>query len=152
MKAWLIGISAVAVLAALTDCLTQNPVVRRVTRIVCGLLILFATLKPIREGNLSALSDLSWNADFRQIEDDAVEIARKFYSDEIADYIKTLAETFDVQIEKIRTSIVQSDGRFYANSVEINYIENGDISGLAEEIEQKLGIDREDQFYFGGNE
>ena len=54
VRSWLLAVVAVSLLCALADAMMPNGAVRRVGRLVCGLVLLLAVLSPLAQADVSS--------------------------------------------------------------------------------------------------
>ena len=159
VRSWLLAITAVSLLCAIADALMPPGAVRRVGRLVCGLVLIGVILSPLAE--LDVMEGQQWlDAYFssvRQREEELEEtvnsqmkvIIEQEYAAYIVDKAAELGTVCRVWVE-CRTA---EDGLYLPSRVEISGSLTQDIrSRLSQIIADDLGIDESEQIYIDKGE
>lgn len=152
IRAWLLGIVGAAILAALAEELSPDGSVKRVVRLVGGVLLLLAVAKPVltlEEGDMSlALAEYHAQAggysEALELENRA--LTKAIIESETAAYIADKANELgaDCRVEVICNG--DEEGNFYPSQARLVGKWTGEQQeALAEMMERDLAISREKQ-------
>ena len=145
---WIYGIVAAAMISAITLMISPESKVKRVVAAVCGLMMLVALIKPVREFDYGSL-----RRNFVRLWDDAggfstqldevnENITRRIIEEKYAAYILDKGTALGFMKLEVTVSVEKTDdGLYYPDTVAINT--DGDAAlkrALAYEIEAGLGV------------
>lgn len=161
IKTWLMGITGAAILAALADSLMPNGPVKQVGRLVCGMVLLVAILRPVMQVNLSDLSD-SIGQFNQHVEAEAADLETQRqsqlkvviderYSAYIVDKARELGLTCRVEF----TSVLSEGGVFLPGTIQLyGVFTTQQQQALATVLQTDLGISPQDIYFIeeGGHE
>lgn len=159
VRGWLMAVIAVSLLCAVADALMPPGAVRRVGKLVCGLVLLGAVLSPV--ANLDVESGQRWldgylaSVQSREEElEETVESQMKSIIEQncaayIVDKAAELGLTCTARVECVRSE----DGLYLPVRTEVTGLETaGGQEKLIRVIETDLGVPAERQFYRGEEE
>ena len=150
LKSWLIGVTAAALLASVAGALMPAGPVKKSSKLVCGLIILLAVIRPLLSLNADALAEykVQWRNSNEEYSADINEVnkrlAKSIIEEQTAAYILDKAVDMDVRVAV--TCRITDDENWYPYSVEIagTYSE-GQKNMLMQIIEDDLAVPRERQ-------
>ena len=154
VRSWLLTVIGASLICALADALMPQGPVRRVGRLVCGLVLLGAILSPLTQLDLSRgqrwLEDYLASLDNREAEltetvnSQMKVIIEQEYAAYILDKAAQLGLDCDVRVE----CGLSEDGLYLPVRTEVAGLSTaGEQEQLIRVIEQDLGVPAERQFY-----
>lgn len=146
IKQWLLGITGAAILAALAEGIMPDGGIRQVGKLICGLLLLAAVLKPLAGANLSAFPE-EWfcdGAQLQSLQEETQMRMKRIIEDEFSAYSMDKARIFGVSCE-IRVSCQQEEnGIFLPEQAEISGVTGDeDQNAVAVMLCTELGLPQE---------
>jgi stage III sporulation protein AF len=154
LENWIRGLAAAAILAAVMLICTPKGSVRQVVKLVCGALLTFVLLSPLKELNIDRLSEFISKAryDGRQLaasaENESELIMKLIIEDETAAYILDKASKLGIVEPEVKVTVKEGESCPYPYSVEISCnASEGLKDELSSLIEGELGIPRDRQIW-----
>ena len=159
VRMWLLSIIAVSLVCALADALMPGGAVKRIGRMVCGLVLMAAVLAPL--AGLDAAGGQRWLEDyFSALEQREVELKQEvdgrmkvIIEQEYAAYIMDKAAELGLNCSARVTCRENGDGLFLPHRAEVAGVlpEDGRVQ-LARIIREDLGIPETEQTYVSEEE
>ncbi len=153
VRSWLLSVIAAAVLCSLAEALMPSGAVKRVGRLVCGLVLLYVVLSPVArldlEGGQRWLEDYAAFLDQRKTElkGQTEERMKVIIEEQYAAYIVDKAREMEADCTA-RVGCREEEGVFLPDTVRVAGVLNGQVRGdLARLISQDLGVPLERQAY-----
>jgi stage III sporulation protein AF len=147
---WLLGVTAAALLASVAGTLMPAGPVKKASKLICGLIILLAVVKPVLSLDVEALAE--YKVQWRNVNEEYAaninevdkRLARVIIEEETAAYILDKAADMDVRVTV--TCRFFEDENWYPYSVEIagSFTED-QKEKLTQVIENDLAIPRDRQ-------
>lgn len=153
LRQWLVGITGAAMIVAMADSLTPEGTVRKIGRMVGGLVLLIAMVKPVMalDFDTMAFSNLHLEIDERQeeLEKTDTELLKTIIGEKTGAYILDKAEEMGIPCRRVEvTCTVGEENVPYPSAVTIyGDFEEGQRNALSRKIEADLAIPREHQSY-----
>lgn len=145
VREWLLGITGAAILSAVAEALMPEGGVKRAGRLVCGLVLLLAILRPLEGANLTNLwTGLRYDSDrtaraAEELEKEADSRMKTIIEEKLAAYSMDKAAGLGLDC-RVEVRCRQEDGIFLPESVRIT----GESSRAFEELlTRELGLPRD---------
>lgn len=155
---WIVSIICTAVLCAVAISLTPKGRVLSALKLVCGLVMVFAIVSPLKQLDFSEYSKY-----MAKYEDRAAELSssgneygdkmnRTIIEDKCAAYILDKAESYGAELSSVSVAAEWSmDGYWYPISCNIAYSCSDDLKeSISSSVEAELGIAKERQTWTYG--
>lgn len=158
LKQWLVGITGAAMIVALADSLTPAGTVRKIGRMVGGLVLLIAVVKPVMGLDFDALafSNLHLELENRQeeLEKTDTELLKTIIGEKTGAYILDKAKELGIVCQRVEVTCAVGDGNMPFPSEVIIYGDLGEEQhrALSRSIEADLAIPEDRQSYKSGGE
>lgn len=157
LRTWILGVTAAAIIAALSDSLMPAGSVKRVGKLLCGLVLLAAMLNPVKGFSLSAgrawLEEytLSLALQTENLEQEQEEQMKIIIEEQCCAYIVDKATELRTQCIPYVTCEMGADGVFTPTAVTIIGDMDWEIQSLLSAlIAAELGIPPENQIFYSG--
>lgn len=154
VRGWLLAIISASILCALADSIMPSGAVKRVGKLVCGMVLLCVVLNPVAHldirGGQGWLEDYLSGLEVRKTElDEQVNEGMKVIIEtRYAAYIVDKAEEMGLTCTARVSCRVEEDGLYVPDAVQVAGIRSDvDQSRLAQMIQEDLGIPLERQVY-----
>ena len=154
IRSWLIGVTVSALIAALADGLIPDGTVKKVGKLIGGLLILFAVLQPLGTLDYEDISEILVDYRIRSeeystvLETENIQLIKTIIEDETAAYIQDKAGELGITCEAKVTCKVNENKTPYPASVAIyGDLSENQIEALSKIIEGDLAVAAESQYY-----
>ena len=154
VRGWLLGVVAVSLLCAAADALMPPGPVKRVGRLVCGLVLLGAILSPLAE--LDAEGSQRWLEGYldsvrsreAELEETVDSQLKVIIEEEYAAYIVDKAAELGLSCQARVECRQSAEGLYLPARTEVTGVWTADVQGkLVKLIAEDLGIPAEEQFY-----
>ena len=126
LRQWLVGVTCAAMIIALADSLTPSGTVRKVGKLVGGLVLLLAVLQPVLTFDYSAMAiaatdyQAAFGAYDLELEETNLDLMKTIIAERTGAYILDKAEALGVPCERVTvTCTVGEDGVPYPSAVSI---------------------------------
>ena len=158
LHSWIVSIISTAIFCAVAISITPKGRVSSATKLLCGLVMMFAILTPLTHIDFSGYSKMLTKYSDRAAEltESADEyedkLNRAFIEDKCAAYILDKANSYSAQLNSVSVSAEWSvDGYWYPVSADIMYNCTDELkSAVSSSIEAELGITKERQTWTYG--
>lgn len=149
---WLTGITCVALVVALADSLTPAGTVRKIGRMVGGLLLLAAVVKPVLSVDFSILAVSNLHLEVEELENTNLDLMKTIIGEETGAYILDKAAELGISCQAVVvTCAVGEEGVPYPAAVTITgTMGDGERQALSRRIEADLAIPVDCQTYESG--
>lgn len=159
IRTWLIGITCAAMIIAVADSLTPNGTVRRIGRLVGGLVLLITVVKPLISFDYSVMAMAAAGNQITaatvggELEETNLELMKTIIGEKTGAYILDKAESLGAACQSVAvTCELGAENVPYPSAVTIT----GDLSeaqrkALGRQIEADLAIPAEHQTYENGD-
>lgn len=151
LRDWILGLAGAAVFCALCSAVTPEGAVKRIQKLLCGVVMALALISPLAELDMSGYSlNLARSrqqagemaASARKISDS---LSRTFIEERCAAYILDKARLLGLEPASVKVRAQWSpEGVWYPVEAEIEAQYDGRLS---EKIEEELGIPAQDQHW-----
>lgn len=159
IKSWLIGICCCSVIVAIADSLMPKGTVKKVSKLICGIILLIATVKPLLNIDLSVLSVNiveyknaagEYSADISSVNE---RLAKVIIEEQSAAYILDKAINLGAEVT-VQVTARMGDGElYYPDSVTVRGALSEEQRGRLEEIiAGELAIPSERQSWIQENQ
>ena len=154
IRTWLIGITAAAMVVAVSECLVPEGTVKKIGKLTCGLLMLIAILRPVVSLDYSVMSGML--ADYRlaasgygaALEVENQRLIKDIIEEETSAYIQNKAAEVGASCTVEVTCKNDDAGNLYPDSVCITgELTNEQTDTLRRLIESDLAIPAQNQQY-----
>lgn len=147
VRGWLLGITGAAILAALADGLMPEGGVKQVGRLVCGLVLLAAVLRPFGSVEVTNLSD-QWEYDYQRLyqqkqmlQEEADGRMKAIIEAEMAAYSMDKAAQLGIQCQIKVECQPDGEGAFLPVGAQVSgHLERQQCQSMAQLLEEDLGI------------
>lgn len=148
LREWLLCVTCAALLSAAAEALMQDSAVKAVGKLVCGLLLIFAVLHPLKE-NATDLTQ-NWAYHRLQLEEETLRLQsrteeqmKQVIEAKMSAYSMDKAAQSAIECE-IKVYCQMADGVFLPQSAQITGVNSGeDMARVAAILTQELGIEPE---------
>lgn len=152
VRGWLLGITAAAILAALVESLMPEGSVKQVGKLVCGLMLTAAVLRPLGSVELTDLAPY-WAYDEQQeqlLQEEADERMKKIIEAQLAAYSMDKAQQLGLPCQIQISCRLGSEGVFLPDSAQVTGLQDeASRRKLASFLASELGV-KEDAVRFCG--
>ena len=159
VRTWLLGVISASLLCALADCLMPSGAVKRVGRLVCGLVLLCAVLSPVPgldlEGGGAWLEGYFSDLDTRrgELEQQVNEGMKVIIEEKCAAYIVDKAAQLGLSCTARVECRVGEDGLFVPERTRVDgRFTDVEQSRLTQLVSEDLGVPPERQAYYSEEE
>ena len=145
VRGWLLCVTCAAMLAAMAETLMQDGQIKVVGKLVCGLLLIFAVLRPLKEN----ATDLTQNWEYHrlQLEEETLRLQsqtgeqmKQVIEVQMSAYSMDKAAQSGIECE-IKVSCRTADGGFLPQSAQVAGVNSGEeMERVAAILTQDLGI------------
>lgn len=158
LRRWLVGVTCAAMIIALADSLTPSGTVRKVGKLVGGLVLLLAVLQPVLTFDYSAMAiaatdyQAAFGAYDLELEETNLDLMKTIIAERTGAYILDKAEAFGAHL--MRVTVTCQVGRRYALSCSgghHRHIVEAQRRTLTRQIEADLAIPADRQTYESGD-
>ncbi|NCB63393.1 MAG: stage III sporulation protein AF [Clostridia bacterium] len=159
IRTWLIGITCAAMIIAVADSLTPNGAVRKIGRLVGGLVLLIAVVKPLMSLDYSVMAMAAAGNQIAaehvdsELEKTNLELMKSIIGEKTGAYILDKAESLGASCQSVTvTCEVGEENIPYPSAVTITGNLNAEQrKALSRQIEADLAIPEEHQTYENGD-
>ena len=158
LRRWLVGVTCAAMIIALADSLTPSGTVRKVGKLVGGLVLLLAVLQPVLTFDYSAMAiaatdyQAAFGAYDLELEETNLDLMKTIIAERTGAYILDKAAELGISCQEVRvTCAVEENGVPYpASVVLVGDLTEEEQARLSRRIEADLAIPAERQSYEKG--
>ena len=154
VRQWLIGITCAAMIVAVADGLTPAGTVRKIGRMVGGLVLLVAVVKPVIGVDFSVLaaSNIHLEMEMDAAEESNLDLMKTIIGEKTGAYILDKAEALGISCEQVSVECTVGEGDVpFPSAVTVTaLLQEDQRRTLARWIEADLAIPEECQIYESG--
>lgn len=159
LRRWLVGVTCAAMIIALADSLTPSGTVRKVGKLVGGLVLLLAVLQPVLTFDYSAMAIAAtdYQAAFGsydlELEETNLDLMKTIIAERTGAYILDKAEAFGAHLERVTVTcrVGTGDMPYPAAVVITGTLDEAQRRTLTRQIEADLAIPADRQTYESGD-
>lgn len=158
LRGWLVGITGAAMIVALADGLTPPGAVRKIGRMVGGLVLLVAIVQPVLKVDFGVLASanlqIELESEYVEMEEVNQELLKTIIGEKTGAYILDKAAELGISCQSVTvTCAVGEENMPYPSAVTITAVlEENQQRALMRTIEGELAIPAECQTYQSGGE
>lgn len=158
LRDWLVGITSAAMIVALADSLAPAGTVRKIGRMVGGLVLLVAVLQPILEVDFSVLAastlQLELDSEQMEMEKENQELLKTIIGEKTGAYILDKAAELGIACQEVTVTcaVGEEEVPYPAAVVVTATLREDQQRALSRIIEGDLAIPEEHQTYQSGGE
>ncbi len=158
LHSWLTAVISSALICALAISLTPKGRVHSALKLLCGLVMIFAIISPLKVLDFSEYSEnlARYGNEAAELTESAGDyedkLNRTIIEDECAAYILDKAESYGVKLNSVNVTAEWSmDGYWYPSACDIIYSCSDELVGaISSSVEGELGITKERQTWLYG--
>lgn len=154
-REWLLGITGAAILTALADSLMPKGGVKQVGRLVCGLILILAVLRPLASAEVTNLLE-QWEYDLGQVEqqkkqlqEEADDQMKRIIERQMSAYSMDKAEELGVSCQVQVSCRPDGEGIFLPQSAQVSGVTRQEDRQILLDILKDLGLSASDVSFSG---
>lgn len=154
IKIWVTGMTAAAVVVAVANCLTPEGTVKKIGKMVGGLIMMIAVLQPVLKLDLDDLSGIltkyrmEAEVSSSVLESENQRLMKIIIEDKTKTYILDRAGELGIKCNALVECSLNDQGNLYPSSVTVSGdLTDAEIAKMKKMIEEELAVAEQNQHY-----